>query len=130
MWWGMTMTLYRAATDDYLDIGYSFAETRETAESYLDNPGFGGGSIYSIEIDDDPLDLTGMTAADVADLLGMTDPGAIGLDEWLPRTSDALDAIRELGHLWAIVDESYPAGTRTWIWCGTGLDDEPELIAD
>ena len=57
----------------------------------------------------------------------MDDPGAIGLDEWLPRTPDAIDALRAAGHLWAIVAESYPRGTRTWIWLGTGTDDEPEL---
>lgn len=120
-------TLYRAADSDYIDTGYSFAETRETAEQYLDNPGFGGRSIWTCDIEDDALDLRGMTTAAAAEQLGLSDPGAIGVDEWLPRTEDALAAVRDAGYLWALVSESYPAQTTTWIWCGTGLDDEPEL---
>jgi len=53
--------LWRAANDDYVDTGYSFAEKRSIAEAYLDNPGFGGANIYrtKIEVDDDVvLDLT------------------------------------------------------------------------
>lgn len=121
-------TLYRAANDDSIEQGISFAESRETAEQYLDNPGFGGAVIYSAETDEEALDLCGLTVAESADLLGCSDPGSIGVDEWLPRTVAALDAVREQGYCWALVSESYPAGTTTWIWCGTALDDEPELV--
>lgn len=128
--WTMQKTLWRAAQDDYVDTGYSFAESRQTAEAYLDNPGFGGARIYiaTIETEDDQvIDLTDKDTGDVADMLDVQHPGAIGLDEWLPRSPRVLDSLRERGYLWARVAESYPAESTTWIWLGTGADDEPEL---
>lgn len=119
-------TLYRAAEDDYIDTGYSFAETEETARLYLDNPGFGGRNIYSCKATGKRLDLTGMSVAEAAAELDMDDPGAIGVDEWIPRTVTALETAQERGYSWILVDESYPRGTVTWIWCGS-VDDEPEL---
>jgi hypothetical protein len=126
------MRLYRAAADDYVDTGYSFAETRESAEAYLDNPGFGGPNLYRADVHpnaDELLDLTDpdLTVRRVARRLGFTDPGAIGIDEWIPRDPDVLAAIRARGFLWALVTESFPASTVTWIWCGTFDDDEPVL---
>lgn len=124
------MKLWRAANDDYVDTGYSFAEKRSTAEAYLDNPGFGGANIYraDVEIDDDQvLDFTGKSMDEVAEELGVQHPGAIGVDEWIPRSPKIMDALREAGALWVKVDESFPPDTVTWIWVGTGLDDEPEL---
>lgn len=124
------MKLWRVANDDYVDTGYSFAETRAIAEAYLDNPGFGGANIYraAVEVDDDQvLDLTGKSMSEVADELGEPDPGAIGVDEWIPRSPKVMDALREAGALWVKVDESFPEETVTWIWIGTGADDEPEL---
>lgn len=119
-------TLYRAADDDYLDTGYSFAETLETAREYLDNPGFGGATLYTVEATGEVLDLRGMTVAAVADRFGMADPGAIGVDEWIPRTQSALTQAQDEGYSWILVDESFPVSTTTWIWCGT-FDNEPEL---
>jgi hypothetical protein len=126
-------TLYRAAADDSIGTGTSFAESRATAGGYRSNPGFGGTRIYSAEIEAcDVLDLRGMTVADAAEMLGQGDPGAIGIDEWLPRDVDALATARATGALWALVDESYPRDTTTWIWLGTSDDycegREPELV--
>lgn len=119
-------TLYRAANDDYVDSGYAFAEEIETARMYLDNPGFGGANIYRCKARGKVLDLTGMTMAEAAAELDMEDPGAIGVDEWIPRTVDALETAQARGYSWIKVDESYPRGTTTWIWCGD-VDSEPEL---
>jgi hypothetical protein len=127
----MKRTLYRAADEDYVDTGYSFAETRSIAEAYLDNPGFGGCVVFKARVDyrpDEVIDLTRTTVARAAKRVGHPDPGAIGIDEWLPRTPDALTALREQGFLWALVAESFPHDTTTWIWLGTGLDEEPELV--
>ena len=124
------MDLYRAAKDDYVDTGYSFAESIEAARAYLDNPGFGGASLYTAVIDPRPeqvIDLTDVSTSELADMLGLSDPGAIGVDEWIPRDPGVTDGLRELGYLWAVVRESYPANTRTWIWCGVFADGEPEL---
>jgi len=121
-----TQTLYRAADTDYVGQGTSFAESRETAAFYLDNPGFGGASIWTTEIDADPdriLDLRGVSISDAADLLGLDDPCAIGVDEWIPQVAEYVLAA---GYDWALVDESYPEQTTTWIWCGDCCDD-PDL---
>lgn len=123
------VTLYRAAQDDYLSQGMSFAESRETAALYADNPGFGGAHIYTCDVDvvdDAVLDLTGLSTAEAAALLGLTDPGAIGVDEWIPRITHRLDERVANGLQWVRVDESYPRGTVTWIWVGESSD-EPSL---
>ena len=125
------MKLYRAAKDDYVDTGYSFAETLDAAREYLNNPGFGGARLFVSDVKvkkSQVLDLTGMDTTEVAETLGVSDPGAIGVDEWLPRDPEILDVIRGRGFRWAKVDESFPSGTTTWIWTGTFDDDEPELV--
>lgn len=120
------VTLYRASDDDDVSQGTSFAEDVEAACEYLDNPGFGGSSLWEchVEVDDDKiLDLRGESVADVARSVGMSDPGAIGVDAWLPRTQRALDALSSRCD-WALVDESFPEGTTTWILLGA---EEPEM---
>ena len=125
-------TLYRAADSYYIDTGTSFAETLEAAECYLANPGFGGAGLWSTTVPSGTyvLDLRGLSVCDAAAQLGCSDPGAIGIDEWLPREPTALTAIRAMGAMWALVSESYPGGT-TWIYCGDADDycagREPEL---
>jgi hypothetical protein len=128
----MKKTLWRAAQDDYIDTGYSFATTRANSEVYLDNPGFGGATIYRAKIsvsEKQVVDLQGLTVRELAKSMGFNDPGAIDIDEWLPRTPDAITELRSQGFLWAMVEESFPENSTTWIWLGSGLDDEPELEA-
>jgi len=48
-------TIYRAADSTELFIGAHFAETREEALAYTDNPGFGGDSVFEITISGDVL---------------------------------------------------------------------------
>ena len=125
----MRRILWRAANDDYVDTGYSFAEERKVAEVYLDNPGFGGDNLYRAKIEyhkDSVLDWTETTTGIAASILDMSDPGAIELDEWLPRTPQAMDKLHKIGYQWVKVSESYPRST-TWIWIGDGSDDEPKL---
>ena len=126
-------TLYRAANDGYASQGSSFAETIETAQAYLNNPGFGGASLWRFDVAtpaNQVLDLRGKSTSEVATFLGEEDPGAIGVEEWLPRSPAACDAAREKGYLWAQVDESFPEGTTTWIYLGSmDMDDEdPEGV--
>jgi len=124
-------TLWRAAKDDYVDTGYSFAENEETARAYLANPGFGGGSLWQTRVQytaDQVLDLTGCTLSQARRLAGVpSSSGAIGIDEWLPREVAVQEAFRAQGYLWALVRESFPEDTTTWIWLGTSADTEPEL---
>lgn len=126
-----TKKLYRAAQDDYIAQGYSFAETRGAAKAYLDNPGFGGAHLYQAEVeleDGDVYDATELSTSELAEALGVTDPGAIGVDEWIPRSPKVMDLLAESGAKWVRVRESYPADTVTWIWIGDSSD-EPELEA-
>lgn len=121
-----TKTLYRAADDDLVIDAASFAETREVAEAYLANPGFGGGRLWvaEVEIDmDRVLDLTDCddAVAVLADAVDLPNPGAIGADEWAPRIADRIAAA---GYDWLRVRESYPEDSITWIWVG---GDEPEM---
>jgi hypothetical protein len=125
----LMVRLYRAAGDDYVSQGFSFAECAKAAEAYLDNPGFGGRGLYTCEIDVSPesvFDATGMDVGELAAELGLGHPGAIGVDEWVPRTQRALDALEARGVRWVVVTESYPVGTRTWIYVS---GDEPVLEA-
>jgi len=124
----MRKTLWRAASDDYVDTGYCFAEDRSVAKA--SNRGYGGNRLYRAKIDyrkESVLDWTDMTTRQATFLLDMSDPGAIGLDEWLPGSVVAMEKLRALGYLWVKVNESYPGDSTTWIWIGTGIDDEPEL---
>lgn len=124
------ITLYRAAKDEDVTQGMSFATDLDTAKAYLDNPGFGGSKLFKTTINPNPktvLDTRGMTTEELAEKLDMRDPGAIGIDEWLPRTQRALDAARDLGYKWAIVNESYPSGATTWQYLGNIEDIEPTL---
>jgi len=125
-----TIGLYRAANDDYLEQGISFAENKSTAKQYQNNPGFGGKNIFEYRVAAEPeeiLDLTNTTTRKAARTLNQADPGAIGIDEWLPRNSDALDEAANQGFRFIKVRESFPENTTTWIW--TGLGDEPFSVA-
>jgi hypothetical protein len=122
------MILWRAANDDHISDSCSFAETREAAEAYLDNPGFGGDTLFTADVEiDDYLDLTGDDAIEQlqAALGSDHDFGAIGIDELVPRVADQLC---EAGIQWVKVCESFPAETITWIYVGGVSGDEPELI--
>jgi hypothetical protein len=122
------MILWRAANDDHIGDSCSFAETREAAEAYLDNPGFGGDTLFTADVEvGDYLDLTGDDAVEQlqAALGSDHDFGAIGIDELVPRIADRLC---EAGVQWVRVCESFPAETTTWIYVGGVAGEEPELV--
>lgn len=122
------MKLWRAASDDHIGDSASFSESRESAELYLDNPGFGGATLYVCEVEPvGVLDLTGDDAmsALMAAIDSDHDYGAIGVDELVPRIA-AL--ICDAGYQWVKVCESYPIDTVTWIYIGGVDGDEPELL--
>src|SRR5690606_12465119 len=106
------------------------AEERESAELYLDNPGYGGDTLWraTASVDDDRvLDLSdyssGSTAGmeALADATGLQLPCGIGLDEWIPQ---ACEEIAAAGYDWVKVRESYPENSTTWIYVG---GPEPEM---
>lgn len=86
----IVVTLWRAAQDDYVSDTTSFARRREDAEAYLDNPGFGGASLFRTRVrttGDAVLNLYDERDAVtlLADRFDLQHPGAIGVDEWIPR---------------------------------------------
>jgi hypothetical protein len=122
------ITLWRAANDDIVNGTASFATDRESAEKYLDNPGFGGTNLYRSKVEIDPekfLDLHDLdkddAVAKIRELTGLNDPGAIGVDEWVPRIADKL---ADSGIEWVRVKESYPSDSETYIFVG---GDDPEM---
>ena len=121
------MRLYRAADSDYVPTdSCSFAESIEAAEHYLNNPGYGGSTLWVTEVDaDDVLDLTGDDAEELLnDVVDVERYGAIGIDELIPRIAEQLC---KAGIQWVRVNESYPEDTITWIYVGGPCGDEPEL---
>lgn len=124
----MDLTLYRAADDDIIVDTASFSASLDAARAYLQNPGFGGRTLYRVTVtvdEDRVLDLyeSSDPIADIMDLTGRSHPGAIGADEWVPRISDDL---RDSGIEWVRVRESFPADTETWIFVGPS-EAEPEM---
>lgn len=135
------MTLYRAADDTSIPSGScSFATERRAARAYLAgrNPGFGGSTLYRLDIEIDAaaiLDLTDGAPEWLREL--HHDVGSVGLDELVtrPECRHVQAAILARGYRWVRVEESYPDDTITMVlltapgeWYG---DDEiaPNMIA-
>ena len=127
----MKKTLWRAATEDYIPDAASFAATREDAEAYLDNPPFGGDILYRARIE--------TVERRILDLYDKRDPvtylvrkydephpGAIGVEEWIPRSPSLQESIHNDGYDWAVIRDSFPEDAETWIWLGD-FEHEPEL---
>jgi len=112
-------TLYRAASDDNVSVGYSFAARRSHAEAYLDNPGFGGPTLYRCEVEIDGLiDLTESPWETLSEALGSeVDPSRHQFH--FPSTVTASDKIPEklaaLGYRWAKIIDDYPEGCVTYV---------------
>ena len=122
-----TITLYRAADDDYLPDGASFARSKEDAEAYLDNGNFGGSTLYSAEVKPkNVLDLYDLSSSKALQTLcnavGVEHPGAIGAEEFAPMIAGR---IRAAGFDWVRVRDSFPEDCETWQFYG---GDEPELV--
>jgi ribosomal protein S18 acetylase RimI-like enzyme len=123
-----SVRLWRASDWDGVMEGYSFSPDRETAEAYLDNPGFGGPELY----------YTDVTPQNVYDTRGNRWAGAeLGFDEddaiytvheseWLGRYPKVLEALRAAGYDWFVCQDTFPDGAETWQW--TGLGPEPGLV--
>ena len=127
-----SITLWRAATDDYVPDAASFARDRADAEAYLNNRGFGGPVLWKARVatdesrvlnlydEQEPMDF-------LTHLLDMPHPGAIGVEEWIPMRSDVQEALAVVGYDWVVVRESFPADSETWLWIGP-FDREPTLV--
>lgn len=111
-----TLTLYRAANSTDLDRGTaSFSESRATAEAYLDNPNFGGSTLYTLTVeiaDGELLDLTDRTPRWLRERIEAM--GAVEL-AWA-ITAPSTRIYRELlerGIRWVRFADDYPADAIT-----------------
>ncbi len=123
------VTLWRAANDEFANAdSTSFSRSKDAAKQYLDNPGFGGPTLYKTKVDIDPKKVFDLYSSadpvsDICEELGIPHPGAIGADEWIPRIAQKL---QDHGVQWVRVKESYPEESETWIHIG-GNTEDPEL---
>lgn len=111
-------TLYRAADSDDVRVGYSFASTRSAAVAYLDNPGFGGETLYRCRIEiTDVIDLT-----DGWDSLSAAIGEEVRPENWQYHFASTVTAsdrmcarLAEAGYQWAKIVDDYPEGCITYV---------------
>ena len=114
-----TRTLYRAADSDDVRVGYSFAGRLDDAREYLDNPGFGGGTLYRASVDlADMIDLTDDCWDTLSEAIGETvEP--MHHQYHFPSTVTASDKIcaklAAAGYRWARIIDDYPEGCITYV---------------
>ena len=127
----MIRLLWRVADDDYIPDAASFARERVDAEAYFDNPGYGGASLWRA-VADVPEDAV-LNLYDEQDAVGwlaeeydLQNPGAINVEEWIPRDPDLQALLRDDGYDWVVVRDSFPENAETWLWIGP-FEREPEL---
>lgn len=116
------VTLYRATDDDYPTQPTAFAAEIESAREYLDNPGFGGSTLYrtTVEVDaDEVLDVRSeRDDAQLAALVrasGRAHPGAMTADMYAMQPS-TVEGLVAAGYRWVRIIDTYPVGSETWIW--------------
>jgi hypothetical protein len=139
------VTLWRASdnTRDYAS-GSCFAADEEDAERYLDNPGFGGAHLFSIDIvvpRDRVLSLVdgrrngipyGLNARDawrtVAEALGLDSDDSDVILDLIERSETYIHGVFDSprnrakihanGYDWAVYQDSWPDGMVTWVYLG------------
>lgn len=126
------ITLYRAGDSDILTGPTSFAVSLDTARAYLDNPGFGGRTLYRTRVSPEPsvvLDIRSESDDEQAGALvsaaQIEHPGSCTAD-YLLSQQYVVDALVARGYEWVRLLDTYPIGAETWTWLYEG--DEPELV--
>ena len=125
------VTLWRVANDNYIPDAAAFARKREDAETYFDNPGYGGSSLWRTRIDVPEKSVLNLyderdPVERLARKFKIQNPGAINIEEWIPRTPRLQELLQEEGYDWVVVRDSFPEGAETWLWIGP-FEREPEL---
>lgn len=126
--------LYRAGDDDILTGPTSFAREKDSAIEYLDNPGFGGSTLYVVEAPEiDPktvFDLVEESDQDDAlrEVTGI-DMGSITADQVIAH-QHVVNKLVDLGYQWVRLIDTYPEGSETWTWLGEGEDPELEELGE
>ena len=127
----MRITLFRAGNDDVMTGPTSFAADIDDARAYLDNPGFGGGTLYETTVcicRRALLDVTDSSDQEAAirEAAGLSDDdyGAVTAD-FLLSQQPVVDALVDAGYEWVRLLDTYPEGAVVYTWLYAG--DEPEL---
>lgn len=128
------MRLWRAMwRDGYTGQWSAWAADRKTAEAYLDNPGYGGDTLYVAEVDVEDarvLDLTGsyeiqrLANALYDDeeerwqaLQRWSGQGLSYAYEVWENNTEAAERLAER-YDWVIYLDDYPSGAITWVYLG------------
>lgn len=121
--------LYRAS--DQPDGGRWWSEDVEDARAYLDNPGFGGSTLYQIPQPREPaLDWTAESPESIAEAFGRD---VETFTATYHHVHDILDGpvpdeelraeLRGQGYVWVRLIDTFPEGATSWFYLG---DDPPE----
>lgn len=125
------MKLYRTANDTHVNSDTtSFAEERDAAEAYLDNPNFGGARLYEIDVEIDDatvLDITRREPRWLREMIENRGGGCRGAA--IASSSRIADAIAERGYKWVRLVDSYPEGAITMMLLGSDYAVEDALDA-
>jgi len=122
------MKIYRASKDDYIGQGFSFAEKKEDAKAYLDNPGFGGACLFSAKIPANHkiLDLTDEAWTTLSATIGRDitpDMGGYMISQAIQLVPGLLDDIADSGYDWVRYIDDYPIGCVTLTVCSSDAED-------
>ena len=123
----MEATLYRAANDTSCpSTSMSFAKRKADAREYLDNPGFGGSTLYrlTISLDDSAvLDLRDGMPKWVRSLWADCNERNAGTFAVFCTTdADFISAARERGFRVVRFVDDYPETCETWAFLFDGCD--------
>jgi hypothetical protein len=129
------MRVYRAAGDDMMLVGYSVARDESDARAYLDNPNFGGSTLFggTIPAEHRILDITGGDPwAILSQAIGREiDPsnGGYMISQALQLVPGILGDIAAAGYDWVQYVDDYPVGCVTLTACSDDAADI-ELIEE
>jgi hypothetical protein len=136
----MDTILYRAAKTPTAKAGACFTSDADDAAEYLDNPGYGGGTLYQVSIKVDAaevlslVDSTGRQHRDawhvLAEALGIEGDDECTAAQVLRgrtdgRIEDAIDGAKvrrqlaSAGYVWVVYEDTFPAACVTWVYLGT-----------
>ena len=116
-----SVRLFRAAADDFVRVGTSFAENRSVADAYTNNPGFGGPNVYIGDVvTGKVLDLT----KESDQWAGLSKATGEAIDQArsqfhfaraLTENDELLTKLAGKGYSWVRFVDDFPEGAVTWV---------------
>jgi hypothetical protein len=110
-----------------------FSPERESAEAYLNNPGFGGTILFTMTLDidmDTVLDIR--NESDAAQLSALVEASGVDMGattaDWLVVQDRVADALVAAGIRWVRLLDTYPVGAETWVYLDPSWDEEDAMV--